>query len=137
MSDTTQANPESQTTDVRSPYIGYILLCAVVFAVTWLAAWGWLNRGLITDLFYQSSLARYQVASGEAGPATFFVFHNDFKALETISQKEESILGIELTEYKGVAAMAFTSIDVASVDLIRQHPAVRNMLQKDIPMMCH
>jgi len=137
MTENSDINQEANVERGYSPLISYVLLCTVIFAVTWLGSLGWLNRGLIVDLFQQSSLARYQVANGTVGPATFYVFHNDFKTLETISQNTDTILGIELTEYKDVAAMAFASLDVDAVSMIREHPAVRNMLQKDIPMICH
>ncbi|MBX2883127.1 MAG: hypothetical protein KTR32_24460 [Granulosicoccus sp.] len=118
-------------------WFAYSLLCVFVFTTAWLAALGWLNRSLISELFYESSLARYRVASGEAGPATFYVFHNDFSTLERLAQENEDILGVELSEYSGIAAMAFTSLETEAVGLIRNHSVVKNMLQKDIPMLCH
>lgn len=124
-------------TTTRRTWVAYALLSVFVFATTWMGALGWMNRALIADLFYESSLARFRVASGEAGPATFYVFHNDFTTLERLAQENEDILGVELSEYSGIAAMAFTSLETDAVNQIRNHSVVRNMIQKDIPMLCH
>lgn len=118
-------------------WISNALLAVICFLVGWLGTFGWQKRVLISELFYQSSLARYGAATGETGPATFYVFHDDFSALETIAQSNEEILGIELTEFSGVAAMAFVSLDTSAVSTIRDHHSVKNMVQKNIPMLCH
>jgi len=120
-----------------TPWISYALIGAVCFVLAWLGSFAWHQRTLIAELFYQSSLVRYGVASGETGPATYYVFHNNFKALEEISQSNDGILGIELTEFSGVAAMAFLSSENDAVSLIRGHEDVKNMVQKNIPMLCH
>lgn len=130
--------PESVVEQPASrTWVAYALLCVFVFATTWLGALGWINRALISDLFYESSLTRYRVASGEAGPTTFYVFHDDFSTLERLAQNSDDILGVELSEYSGIAAMAFTSLETEAVSTVRNHPVVKNMLQKDIPMLCH
>lgn len=115
----------------------YLILFLVLFALSALATVGWQNRAYISQLFYQSSLARHQVMTGEAGPATFYVFHSNYGALEQLARSRDDILGIETSEFSGVAAMAFTSLDVDGVELIRTHPDVVNMVQQNIPMLCH
>lgn len=132
----------NQTDSAASPGIssrvtGYLFLFGGVFALTWLATFGWQNRVLIIDLFYQSSLERYQVATGDAGPVTFHVYHSDFKALEQVTRSNDEILGIEMTKNSGVAAMAFSSHEVAAIATIRENPVVSRMLRRNIPMLCH
>ena len=109
----------------------------MVFLLAASASFAWNNRQLISDLFVEASENRYAVMSGEAGPATFYVFHNDFDALEKITQSTDDILGIEPSPYSGIAAMAFVNLESSAVSLINDHPSVRNMVQKNIPMICH
>ena len=122
---------------VSRAVISHLLMFSVVFALSWLATVSWQNRALIADLFYESSLEKYNVATGLSGPTTYLVHHNDFNALEALSQKSEEILGIEMTRRSGVAAMAFVAHDVAAIDTVRALPQVARMIRKNIPMLCH
>lgn len=130
-------HPSSENDHPQVSWVSYGLLGVICFILGWLGTFGWQQRVLISELFYQSSLARHGVMSGETGPATFYVFHDDFAALETIAQSTDEILGIELTEFSGVAAMAFSSQDIGAVSVVRNHRSVKNMVQKNIPMLCH
>lgn len=129
--------PDAPVSNGRSSLVGYGFLFIMLFLLATSASFAWNNRTLITDLFYEASENRYAVMSGEAGPATFYVFHNDFAALEKITQSNEDILGIEPSDYSGIAAMAFVTLESSAVTLINEHPSVRNMVQKNIPMICH
>lgn len=108
-----------------------------VFCLSALATFGWNNRAYIADLMYESNMEKYLVAIGESGPATFYVYHKDFSALDALARNSDEILGVELTKFPDVAAMAFTSPRVAAVDQVREHPLVSKMRRRNIPMLCH
>ena len=75
--------------------------------------------------------------SGQRGPVTYLFTHHDLDALKMIASLEEDILGIEQYEYSNVAKIAFTSADSPAIDLIRQNPVVQNMVNRNVPMICH
>lgn len=135
--DTLNSAPETGDRDIKNQWIGYGFLFLMLFLLAASASFAWNNRQLITDLFIEASENRYAVMSGEAGPATFYVFHNDFAALEKITQSNDDILGIEPSDYSGIAAMAFVNLESSAVSMIKDHPSVRNMVQRNIPMICH
>jgi len=97
----------------------------------------WLNRATIVNLFYQSSLEKYNIATGKVGPATFYVYHEDFSALEKISHEYADIMGVERTKRSGVAAMAFVSEEADAISIVQTAPGVSAMVRRNIPMVCH
>jgi len=117
--------------------VSYIFVFIIIFFFAWITTFGWQNRELIAELFYESNLEKYNVATGQAGPATFYIYHQDFEALERLSQSSDEILGVEMTKKSGRAAMAFTSAQVNAIETVRSLPAVSAMLRRNIPMLCH
>lgn len=92
----------------------------------------------ISTLFYESSLARYETMTGDRGPATFLVFHdNILQDLQTLAAVTEDILGVEQDPRSNVAKIAFTSSDVSAIETVKQMAGVTSMLRRNMPMMCH
>ena len=110
-------------------------LTAFLFAVGLTALYQ--HRDYLTVLFYETALARYEVMSGERGPATFLVFHDDYAALEAVTSLHTDILGIEPSEFDNVAKMAFVSVQSPLVTEVANMQGVRHMVNKHIPMLCH
>lgn len=93
---------------------------------------------IISNLFYESSLARYETMTGDRGPATYLVFHDDvLDDLELLASVSDDILGVEQDSRSNVAKIAFTGADVLSVESVRQLPGVTSMMRRNVPMMCH
>ena len=88
-------------------------------------------------LVYESSLAKYEVMTGERGPVTYLVFHTDLAALENITAAHDEILGVEQHDFSNVAKMAFQSADSPLITKVEQLAVVTDMISRHVPMLCH
>lgn len=92
----------------------------------------------ISELFYESSLARYETMTGDRGPATYLVFHdNAMDDLQRLAAASDDILGVEQDRRSNVAKVAFTGARVPGIEVVRQLPGVASMMRRNVPMMCH
>lgn len=110
-------------------------LCCILLG--WLVGFSWANRATIGQLWLQASEQKYLTMTGEAGPVTYLVTHNDYQALEMVALSHDDVLGIEVYAYPDKAAIAFNAAESSSIQAINQLPMVLSMRQKIIPMMCH
>ncbi len=88
-------------------------------------------------LIYESSLAKYESMTGERGPMTYLIFHNDIVALQAMADKHDGILGVEQHTSSNVAKMAFASAKSPLIEQIRQLAEVSDMIKRNVPMICH
>jgi len=116
----------------------YALLSVVLF----LAAWGvtalTLNWDKAFALFVESHQKKYNVMTGQVGPTTFLVLHDGMlEQLQAMAQNDPEILGVEQDPWSTVAKIAFTSIESASIEIVRKLPGVTGMINRNVPMICH
>jgi len=115
---------------------------ALLFVLFFLTAWGATALALNWDkafaLFVESHQKKYDVMTGQVGPTTFLVLHDGmFEQLQAMAQKDPEILGVEQDPWSTVAKIAFTSIESASIEIVRQLPGVTGMVNRNVPMICH
>lgn len=91
----------------------------------------------INTLFYEGSLAKYEVMSGQRGPVTYLIFHDDFAALQAMADQHEDILGVEHSVGSNVAKMAFASAQSPLIETVNKHAAVASMISRNVTMICH
>jgi len=91
----------------------------------------------INALVYESSLAKFEVMSGQRGPTTYLIFHDDFSALQSMADTHEGILGVEQHVGSTVAKMAFVTAQSPLIEEVNQLAAVSSMINRNVPMLCH
>ena len=128
----------SETQKISSSLPAYVLL----FVVFFLAAWGvtalTLNWDKAFALFVESHQKKYDVMTGQVGPTTFLVLHDGMlEQMQALARTDPEILGVEQDPWGTVAKIAFTSIESASIEIIRQLPGVTGMVNRNVPMICH
>ncbi len=79
------------------------------FGLSFLATVLFNNWDTVNSLIYESSLAKYQAMTGERGPTTYLIFHNEMAALQSMARDHQGILGVEQDDGSNVAKMAFLS----------------------------
>lgn len=126
-----------QVSATTHPAILYALVAlagfCLAFGITHLVT----NWKFISTLFYETNLARYEVMAGERGPTTYLVFHKNLGDLQNLADANEDILGVEQSDFSSVAKMAFRSAQSPLIETVRQHPSVMNMVNRNVPMLCH
>jgi len=120
-----------------TPWVQYALVGICAFGLSTLATILFKNWDTVNTLIYESSLAKYETMTGERGPTTYLIFHDDFSALETMANQHEGILGVEQHEGSNVAKMAFTSAKSPLIDEVLQLASVSSMINRNVPMLCH
>jgi len=121
----------------RTPWMQYIIVGACAFGLSTLATILYRHWGTVNALIYESSLAKYEIMSGERGPTTYLIFHTDFAVLEGMANLHEDILGVEQHEGSNVAKMAFKSAKSPLIDEVQQLAVVSNMINRNVAMLCH
>ena len=127
-----QNQPENST-----PWVLYALISFCALVLSFLTTEVIRNWDTVNTLFYEASLAKYEVMAGERGPATYLIFHNDYAALESMANQHEGILGVEQALGSNVAKMAFLSAKSPLINEVSQLPAVQSMINRNVPMICH
>lgn len=122
-------------------HFGRVVLYTVIgfcfFGMSYLATLLFTHWDTVNSLIYESSLAKYEIMSGQRGPTTYLIFHSDFAALASMANEHEDILGVEQHEGSTVAKMAFRSAKSTLIDEVRALPAVSSMINRNVPMICH
>jgi len=121
----------------KQHWVGVAVLGLCFGLIGWLIGFSWVHRWDISELWYQASEQKYLTMTGQAGPVTYLVTHNNFDSLEALAMHDEDILGVEVYELPDKAAVAFTRADTASIGRVRDSEFVSVMRQQIIPMMCH
>lgn len=121
----------------RTPWIQYVLVGVCAFGLSSLTTILVRHWNTVNALIYESSLAKYEIMTGERGPTTYLIFHNDFAALETMAHSNDDILGVEQHQGSNVAKMAFISAQSPLIDDVRKLAAVSSMVSRNVPMLCH
>jgi len=124
-------------TTQRNHLLALVGLFVLVFGTSWLATFAWQNRSLINELFYQASEQRYRTMAGEVGPVTYLVHHKNYTELEAVTQQHDDVLGIEVWEHPGIAAVAFNSNESPSIQVVEELAVVSDMVKRNVPMLCH
>jgi len=91
----------------------------------------------VNALIYESSLAKYEIMSGQRGPTTYLIFHNDFASLQQFANAHDGVLGVEQHIGSNVAKMAFVSAKSSLIEQVGQLAAVTDMVNRNVPMLCH
>ncbi len=117
--------------------VGILLIGFTLFCLSWLATLLITHWDVAGTLLYESSLAKYEMMSGQRGPVTFLVFHDNLEVLSELADLHEGILGVEQHSKSNVAKIAFNSIDSPLIEVVRQLPQVESMINKRVPMLCH
>lgn len=117
--------------------IGYALLAFCAFGVAYLATILVVHWDTVNTLIYESSLAKYEVMTGQRGPTTYLVFHNDLAALQNFANAHDDVLGVEQHLGSNVAKMAFVSAKSTLIQEVSQLAAVSDIISRNVPMLCH
>lgn len=96
-----------------------------------------LHWDTVNALIFESNLAKYEIMSGQRGPATYLVFHSDFAALQSMADSSSEILGVEQHLGSNVAKMAFVSVTSPLIQTVAELPEVSDMINRNVPMLCH
>jgi len=121
----------------HKPIVLYTLIGVVAFSFGYLSILLIKNWDTNNILIYESSLAKYEVMTGEQGPTTYLIFHNDFAALQQMAAANEGILGVEQHVASNVAKMAFVDAKSPLISEVRRLASVSNMINRNVPMLCH
>lgn len=97
----------------------------------------WHNWERINELFYTASEQKYRTMTGEAGPATFLVYHSDFDALDHFADNREDVIGVEIYRYPNVSAIAVESENSDSIAELTRLAFVDKIERRVVPMLCH
>jgi len=128
----------SETQKIPSSLPAYVLLFIVLFVAAWGVTALTLNWDKAFALFLESHQKKYDVMTGQVGPTTFLVLHDGIlDQLQAFAKNDPEILGVEQDPLSTVAKIAFTSIESASIEVIRQLPGVTGMVNRNVPMICH
>ena len=119
------------------PWVPYAMVGIWLFGLSFLTTVLVNNWDTVNTLIYESSLAKYESMTGERGPATYLVFHDDFAALQSLASEHEDILGVEQDEGSNVAKMAFLSAKSPLIEQVGNLPSVSSMVNRNVPMLCH
>jgi len=121
----------------KTPWVQYGIIAFCLFGLSLLATLLVTNWNTVNALIYESSLVKYEVMNGERGPATYLVFHSDFDVLKSLADKHDGILGVEQDEGANYAKMAFISAKSPLIEQVGELAAVHNMINRNVPMLCH
>jgi len=128
-------------TPFRQPWRAKWLPCALVLvcglAFGWLAGLSIAHWPTVSRLWFEASEAKFLAMSGQSGPATWLVVHDDFQALERAVLPLDDVLGLEVHRLPDEAAIAFTRADSASVARVAALSMVQRVERRRIPMICH
>jgi len=128
----------SETQKIHGSLTAYALLFIVFFGAAWGVTALTLNWDKAFALFLESHQKKYDVMTGQVGPTTFLVLHDGIlEQLQAFAKNDPEILGVEQDPLSTVAKIAFTSIESASIEIIRQLPGVTGMVNRNVPMICH
>jgi len=121
----------------NTPWVRYIIVGFVAFGLSMLTTILIRHWDTVNTLIYESSLAKYEIMSGQRGPTTYLIFHTDFDALQSMADKHDGILGVEQHEGSNVAKMAFVSAKSPLIEQVGQLAVVSSMVNRNVPMLCH
>ncbi len=131
-SHSTALNPPSPT-----PWFAYLLLFFLCFGAGIAAQFIWHNRERINELYYTASEQKYRTMTGEAGPATFLVYHSDFDALDRFAFAQDDVIGVEIYRYPNVSAIAVSSESSDTIAQLTTLSFVDKIERRVVPMLCH
>lgn len=120
-----------------SKSVNYSLIAVCFFGLSYLATLLVVHWETANTLLYESSLAKFEVMSGQRGPTTYLIFHNDFNALQNMANLHDGILGVEQHEGSTVAKMAFQTAKSPLIAQVGDLPSVSRMINRNVPMLCH
>jgi len=119
------------------PMYAYVWIAFCAFGLSYLTTIFVVHWDTVNTLIYESSLAKYESMTGERGPMTYLIFHNDLVALQAMADKHEGILGVEQHTSSNVAKMAFASAKSPLIEQVRHLTVVSDMIKRNVPMICH
>jgi len=121
---------DQQHTDAvpSTPFAMYAGITLCMFVFSFLGSFLVTNWSTVNTLYYEASLAKFEAMSGESGPTTYLIAHNDYSALQAMADKHAGILSVEQNEGSTVARMAFGAGMNALVKEVEQLPAVTSMI---------
>jgi len=128
----TTLNPPSST-----PWIAYAFLFLLCFGFGIATQFIWQNWERINELYYTASEQKYRTMTGEAGPATYLVYHSDFEALDRFANNKDDVIGVEIYRYPNVSAIAVDSEDSNSIAQLTALSFVDKIERRVVPMLCH
>ncbi len=131
--------PASARSSTFRPTSWPILGCLVLAPATvgWLVGVLWVHWPFVSDMWYEASVQRYLTMTGQVGPVTYLVTHDDFDALQASVASLDGVLGIEVHRHPDRAAIAFQDAGIEAIETVHELPTVSSMQQAYIPMICH
>ena len=117
--------------------IGYAFYAFGVFGFAYLSTILVVHWDIVNTLIFESSLAKYEIMSGQRGPTTYLICHNDLAALQEFANAHDGVLGVEQHIGSNVAKMAFVSAKSSLIQEVGQLAVVSDMINRNVPMLCH
>lgn len=119
------------------PWMQYTIIGFTAFGLSILTTVLVTHWDTVNTLIYESSLAKYEMMNGERGPTTYLISHDNYAVLQEMANANEDILGVEQHQGSNVAKMAFISAQSPLIEEVRQLSVVTNMINRNVPMICH
>lgn len=115
----------------------YALFFLIMMMVGALAAFGWSKRDSLIEFWQTGNEQRQLVMSGQIGPVTYLLNHDDFSMMESVAKEHADILGVEMYRFPNTIAIAFSDAATPTINTVRDLPGVERMMRRQIPMLCH
>ena len=75
--------------------------------------------------------------TGDVGPVTYLVTHDDPRAFARDALALEGVLGVEPYDYPRLSAIAFENGESAAIERVGELPGVSHLQRRHVPMICH
>ena len=112
-------------------------MALAAFALGWVATAAVRAAPAAFALYLEAHETKYLVMTGEAGPVTYLVEHDDLAEIEALARADASILGAELHALPSSVAVAFVGAGAPGIGAVAALPGTRSMRRRRVPMICH
>ena len=113
------------------------LLLTLSIAFGWIGGFAWRERTLIARLWLDANEQRYLTMTGDVGPVTYLVTHDDPRAFARAALALDGVLGVEPYDYPRLSAIAFEDGESAAIGRVGELPGVSHVQRRHVPMICH
>ena len=119
------------------PAARFLVVPVAAFVLGWLAVAAARAAPGLFELYLAANENKYLVMSGQVGPVTYLVEHDDLAALERLAREDGSVLGAEQYALPATVAVAFADPDAPGIATVAALPGTRSMIRRRVPMICH
>ena len=132
------AGPASGRVSGRSATaLRYLLVPVAAFALGWLGDAAVRGAPAAFAFYLEATERKYLAMTGEIGPVTYLVEHDDVAVLEALAREDDSILGAEPFAFPSSVAVAFVDADAPGIAAVAALPGTGAMRRRRILMICH